>query len=265
MYLCIDIGNSTIHFGLYHSNNDEIVVDFKIPSRVYSSDEIGIFLISTLKLHKIDILSLTSVGISSVVPVLNPTLISMSEKYIRIIPTFLDNRYHHINLSTYNANGLGADRLSASIASTYLYPNTNLVVIDCGTANTISIIDKDGVYISGAILPGIYTSILALKEKTALLPTIELKKPQDVLLNTTQNHLLSGSYYLFLGGIKQIIKEMTSELKLDDFYTICCGGNGLIFKEECLYDVYINDLVLFGIKIFLSSYNQDIASSRHNV
>ena len=50
-----------------------------------------------------------------------------------------------------------------------------------GTATTLSVIDKDGVYRGGMIIPGLKLSVEALYTKTSLLPRISLEKPLHLI------------------------------------------------------------------------------------
>ena len=72
---------------------------------------------------------------------------------------------------------VGADRLANAAAVATLFPGESVVVVDFGTAVTFDIIDDRPAYIGGVIAPGLDAMRHYLHERTALLPEIELKRP----------------------------------------------------------------------------------------
>ena len=73
-----------------------------------------------------------------------------------------------------NPKTLGSDLIVDVAAAIHEHP-LPLVVIDMGTATTMSVADKHGNYIGGVILPGLRVSLNSLSGKTAQLPTSVLK------------------------------------------------------------------------------------------
>ena len=64
---------------------------------------------------------------------------------------------------------LGADRLAAAVGTAALYPASDIMIVDFGTAITIDYV-VDGAFLGGNISPGVTTRFRALKEFTACLP-----------------------------------------------------------------------------------------------
>jgi len=90
--------------------------------------------------------------------------------------------------STYPPEKLGIDRIAAALGALTLYPNTNLIVIDMGTATTIDAIDQNKHFLGGSILAGMQTSLEALTSKSAALPDISvdtLRPNQPILGKNT--------------------------------------------------------------------------------
>ena len=71
---------------------------------------------------------------------------------------------------------VGADRIVNSVAAHNRYGG-NLIVIDFGTATTLTCVSEDGSFLGGAIAPGIKTQAAALFEHTAKLPNVDLELP----------------------------------------------------------------------------------------
>jgi type III pantothenate kinase len=102
---------------------------------------------------------------------------------------------------------LGIDRALAiyGAGETYHYP---CLVIDAGTALTVTGIDSDRVLIGGAILPGLRSQFRTLDRQTAALPEIIVSSELPPLwaLNT-QDAIASGIIYTLVAGIYNYISN----------------------------------------------------------
>ena len=98
------------------------------------------------------------------------------------------------------------------------------LIIDAGTALTLTGIDGDRTFIGGAILPGLKLQFDSLSTKTAALPNISLpKKLSDRWANNTENSIISGILYTVLGGIKTFIDDWL--IKYPESKIILTGGD----------------------------------------
>ena len=86
---------------------------------------------------------------------------------------------------------LGADLVVGAVAATDKYPKP-MIVFDMGTANTMSVIDKEGRFLGGAILAGLQLSVDALSSGTSQLPHIQLSVPKKVVCSNTVECMQSG-------------------------------------------------------------------------
>ena len=67
---------------------------------------------------------------------------------------------------------LGHDRLANMAGAMAVRPNSNVLVIDCGTCITYSLL-HEGIFIGGSIAPGVRMRYRALHEFTGKLPSVE--------------------------------------------------------------------------------------------
>ncbi len=110
---------------------------------------------------------------------------------------------------------VGIDRLlNAIAANARRQPGQIAIVIDSGTATTVDLVDGNGAFRGGAILPGFEMGAKALNEYTALLPLIQHHRlhdrvPPPVGRNTTEA-LESGLYWGHIGAVKQLIESIQS-------------------------------------------------------
>ena len=91
--------------------------------------------------------------------------------------------------------------------------NHAAVVVDVGTAITVDLVSDEGVFLGGAILPGIAMAARALHTFTDLLPWIdmsELLAAPPALGTTTHDALRSGLFWGAVGAIRQLIVELAA-------------------------------------------------------
>ncbi len=255
MILCIDVGNTQIHGGVFH--NDELILQFRKTSRQeFSSDEIGIFLKSVLRENKIDSDNVNGISVCSVVPDLNHSLRAGCIKYFDIEPFFLKPGVKTgLKIKYRNTVEVGADRIANAIAAIHAFPNKNIIVIDFGTATTFCAISKNKEYLGGIILPGIKISMEALESKTAQLPVVEIKEMKEVIGRSTIESIQSGLYFGQIGIVKELKTRIIAETFKDDPpVVIGTGGFSRLFENVNLFDLIIPTLVLNGLLI---AYNMN--------
>ena len=101
-----------------------------------------------------------------------------------------------------NKKQIGSDRLANAISVFKKYKN--YIIIDFGTATTFDVV-KSNNYIGGVIAPGVQTSLNNLSSKASLIPNIKLKKIKKILGKNTNNSVISGFYWGYIGLINKII------------------------------------------------------------
>jgi type III pantothenate kinase len=248
MILCIDIGNSQIHGGVF--NGEELTVQFRKTSRQqFSSDEIGLFLKTVLRENEVDPTKITGISICSVVPDLNHSIRNGCIKYFRKEPFFLKAGVKTgLKIKYRNPLEVGTDRIANAIAATILFPNKNIIVIDFGTATTFCAISKSKDYIGGVILPGIRISMEVLESKAAQLPRVEIKKTETVVGRSTIESIQSGLFFGQVGTVKELKERIIEEVFKDDPpVVIGTGGFSSLFENENLFDLILPTLVLKGL------------------
>lgn len=248
MLLSLDIGNSQIHGGIF--SDEHIILQFRKSSKFsVSSDEIGIFLRAILRENGIDFREIKNIALCSVVPDVNYSIKNGCKKYFGIEPFVLQAGVKTtLKIKYHNPAEVGSDRIANAIASTTLYPNRNIIVIDFGTATTFDVITKNKEYLGGAILPGLKISMEALENKTAKLSSVEIEVPSRVTGKNTRESIQSGLYYSQIGAAKELIQRISKEeFSEDKPFIIGTGGFVNMFAKEKLFDIIDTELVLKGI------------------
>ncbi|ACC97952.1 Putative transcriptional activator [Elusimicrobium minutum Pei191] len=252
MILTLDVGNTQIFGGVYEGDN--LKLTFRKTSKgTLTSDELGLFLRQVLRENGLDPKKIREVGVSSVVPDINRTIHNSCMKYLGLEPFMIGPGIKTgLNIRGRDAANLGADRVADAIAAMNIYPDRNLLIIDFGTANTYDAISKNKEYKGGAIQIGVSTSLNALIQNAALLSKVEILDPGGAASLTTEGQIQAGLYYGNLGAIKEFITRIKKEcFGNEESIVIGTGGMGRLFESAKVFDVYLPDLVILGIKIAL--------------
>ena len=92
-------------------------------------------------------------GLCSVVPALTGPLTRRIERTFGVKPRLLDGAAPHgLRIGYRQPAELGTDRLAAALGAQAAYPGRNVIVVDCGTATTVTALTADGRLAGGAIL-----------------------------------------------------------------------------------------------------------------
>ncbi len=247
MILVIDIGNTTMEFGLYEG--DSLTGVFRLGSkRDITSDEVGLFVTQFFEYRKLSVSDVSDVIISSVVPQVNYSVCSAVRKYFDREPLVIGENIFCSMPNLYeNPKEVGADRLVDSYAAFKKYGGP-LIIVDFGTATTCEAVSEKGEYLGGIIYPGIKTSMDALYEKAAKLPKIEILKPEFALGKNTVSSMQSGAYYGYLGAIDMMVRNLKATIG-ENAKVVATGGFARLFAEEKLFDYIDQRLPLEGIKM----------------
>ncbi|MBC8467016.1 MAG: type III pantothenate kinase [Candidatus Marinimicrobia bacterium] len=250
MILCLDVGNTSIHGGVF--NEKRLILQFRKTSSFRgSSDEIGIFLRSVLNENDLDPKQISHIGICSVVPDAIHSLRNACIKYFGMRPFELGpGAKTGLKINYRNPAEVGADRIAAAVAAVDQFPGKNLILIDFGTATTFDVVTKDKVYQGGTIIPGLQISMEALEQKAAKLPPVEIVKREKVVGRSTMGSIQSGLYFGQMGMVKELIKEITRESFPEEKpVVVATGGFSNLYRNDNLFHIIVPELVLLGIHI----------------
>ena len=256
MIICLDVGNSHIYGGIFA--DERIIMRFRhLTNNGSTSDQLGVFLKNLLRESDIDPREIKNIAIGSVVPSIDYTLRAACKKYFNIEPFILRGGVKTgIKIKTHNQQETGADLIASCIAAAQFYANRNMVLIDLGTATTLTALSADKEFLGVSILPGLRISMEALEDKTAKLFPVEIQKPEKIIGRTTTESIQSGLYYGHLGSIKEIIRGITQEAFANKTPLIIgTGGFVHLFEKENIFNVIDPDLVLHGLRLALELNN----------
>ncbi len=249
MLLTIDVGNTNITMGVFRE--EELLGMFRMTTkRPRTSDEYGMTICGILEHRSIDPKEIKAVIIASVVPDIMHSLTSAIIKYLDTVPLIVSPESDTgIRVVTDNPSRTGPDRIVNAVAG-YARAGGSAIVIDFGTATTYDLIGPDGTLEACIIAPGIETAGRSLWGGAAMLPAIQIKKPESILARETVSGMQGGLVFGAIGQTEYIVKKMKEESGYTDAYVIATGGLGkIIAKETECIDLYDPQLTLNGLRL----------------
>ena len=255
MITVIDVGNTNITIGVMQG--EEVIASFRLTtSQRRTSDEFAAVFYALFHGKGIDENKVEGVVISSVVPKIMHSLRNSIYKFFNLEPIIVGAGIKTgIQIRTENPKSLGADRIVDLVAGHYLYKGP-LIVIDFGTATTYDYLSGEGVFEFGLTSPGIETSAIALWNKAAQLPEIEIKMPASIKCKNTITSMQGGLIFGYIGQTEYIIKKIKEEV--GETKVIATGGLGrIIYNATDMIDEYDPNLSFKGMKIIYDKNRGD--------
>ena len=248
MILAIDIGNTNVVLGGIEGN--DILFEARMATdSIKTSDQYCAELKNILALFDVVPSMIDGTIVASVVPpVLNSfrtAIRKLTGKSCLVVGPGIRTG---LNIRMDNPTEIGSDLIVASVAAIHDY-GAPLLIVDMGTATTITAIDKDGVYTGGCICPGVRISADALTTRAALLPGINLDEPKRAIGRNTIDCMRSGIMLGAAAMLDGLIDRMEDELG-QQATVVATGGIAKFVIPLCRRSViYDRNLLLKGLSI----------------
>lgn len=142
---------------------------------------------------------------------------------------------------------LGADRLVDALAAMYLV-GAPAIAVDCGTATTVTVVDREGTLRGGAIMPGLSTAAAALGERTAQLPLVTPGTVGGPWGEDTETSIRTGLVVGHAGAIRALVERARRGLGAEA-PVLLTGGWGELVAAELGYP-YHADLTALGAVLY---------------
>lgn len=246
MILAVDVGNTNIVIGCLEQGEIKNTVRVRTePGR--TAAEYGIELMQLFDFFGIDRRGFEGAILSSVVPPVNEPLRQAIEmltgvKCLIVGPGMKTG----MNVRIDDPGTLGCDLVVGGVAAIAEY-GAPVIVLDLGTATTITLIDENKCFRGGAILPGIKLSYAALAAGTSLLPDISITPPKKCIATNTVDCMRSGAVFGTAATIDGMVDRMEAELGLP-CKVVATGGLASKITPYCRREVVCDDhLLLKGL------------------
>lgn len=187
-------------------------------------------------------------------------ILSTVKEYPSEIDEFLGQRYntvffsHHTSVPILNKYStpetLGKDRLAGVVGARQLFPASDNLVIDAGTAITYDLITAAGEYLGGAISPGIAMRYKALHTFTSRLPLLDYYNNAQLIGDDTSTCIHSGVLNGAVAEMEGIIQRY--QLLYPALKIILTGGDHNYFDKRLKIKTFAApNLVLGGLNLIL--------------
>jgi type III pantothenate kinase len=243
MNLTIDIGNTFTKFSIFKEDN--IISSFKF-------NELTVNQLISLNKNYPGLEKAILSTVKKYSPELKKYLFQNFKKFIELdnnTPVPVENCYE-------SKNTLGNDRIAAAVGANYLYPDTNLLLIDAGTAVTYDFVNENNQYMGGKISPGLEMRFRALHQFTGKLPLIQKGDINKLYGITTEESIRAGVENGLIYETDKTIdsfKEFYRNLKV-----IITGGDAIFFDKKLKNSFFVNfNLTALGLNRILI-YNGEI-------
>jgi len=123
------------------------------------------------------------------------------------------------------------------------------VVADFGTAITIDCVSDNGIFLGGAILPGLHVGAEALARRTALLPEVRLARPEWVFGKDTRQAIVGGLVYGARGALRELTEAYATELGRWPPVIATGGDAELVAGGYDIVQAIVPDLCLLGVAL----------------
>ena len=246
MILTIDIGNSNIVLG--GVRDQEIVFEARLRTEVTkTSDQYCVDLKILMEVYGVSNKDIEGTIIASVVPQVLNSMRTAIQKLTGKVPLVVGPGLKTgLNILLENPGQTGADLVVADVAALREH-KPPLIVIDMGTATTMSVLDKNGAHIGGCIIPGVKISMDALTDKTALLPGLQLDQPKKAIGRNTIDAMRSGIMLGTACMLDGMVERMEAELGCKTT-VIITGGIAKFIVPMCKTPmIYDKDLLIKGL------------------
>jgi len=158
-----------------------------------------------------------------------------------------------LDVTVKDPKAVGVDRVCQAAAA-YDRIETGCTIVSFGTAVTVDLVDDDGTFLGGAILPGVAMQMRALHQFTAALPTAEPGIPELPYGTDTVEAIQTGVCRGLVGAVRGIVEGYATHLNHWP-QVVATGGNAALLMPLCDFiDTWTTDLTLRGIGLAYTNH-----------
>jgi type III pantothenate kinase len=141
---------------------------------------------------------------------------------------------------------LGADRWVGALAAWRLHGRA--VVLDCGSATTVNLVDADGTFRGGAIAPGLRALAAGMAAATPALPAPDLDAAIAMPPRATQAAVDTGVLLGWCGLVERLAAAALHASRGPATLVVTGGNAERLLRHTRLRPVHVPDLVHRGLR-----------------
>jgi type III pantothenate kinase len=242
MNLVIDIGNTQVKYAIF--SNKKIL-------KTFIEDELNLAFIDELINQYPDLKKAILCSVKEENEDFINSLDAKFDLFIKLdsnTPIPLENLYE-------SKETLGSDRIAAAVGANSLFPCSNLLIIDAGTAITYDLVDENNRYLGGNISPGLEIRYKALHEFTKKLPLVEKSSDFPLIGKTTKEAIRAGVQLGIISEMDAMIEKIKNNWI--NCKAILTGGDSFFFDEKLKNTIFVMfELTLLGLNRIIE-YNAE--------
>ena len=246
MILTIEIGNSTITLG--GVEGEDIRFECRINTdRVKTSDTYCIDLKTLFEVYGVELSEIEGVIIASGVPQVLNSVRTAIRKLLGKEPLVVGPGIKTgLDIRLENPGQMGAGLVAADVAALAEH-KPPMIIIDMGTATTMTVLDPQGAHLGGCVCPGVKIGLDALTARTSLLPGIQLDSPKQAIGRSTADAMRSGVMFGTAAMLDGMIDRFRKETGWD-FTVVATGDLARRIVPLCRHGIHFDrHLIIKGL------------------
>ena len=248
MILTIDVGNTNVVLGCVENGEIKSILRLATNTNDLPNDY-ALKMRQSFEFDGIDYRNFEGAILSSVVPQVNRAIRSAVRKLTGLECIIVGAGIKTgVNVKIDDPGTLAGDLITGTVGALALY-EPPIIIVDMGTATTMVVVDGDGAYIGGAIIPGVNLSYEALSQGTSLLPNISIEAPRKCIASNTVDSMKSGAVFGTAAMIDGMVESMEEEMG-QKATVVATGGLSRCVVQYCRHEIKLEpELLLKGLAI----------------
>ena len=259
MIFTINVGNRHVEIGLMESH-EPVLHDFVDTDVRKTALEYALDLLRVLERNGFSPENATGGIVSSVVPQLSLILAQAAERVFGVTPYVASVRKQHsLQIALDDPNTLGTNLLADAVAVRAFY-GCPAIFADLGTATAVGVLDAEGIYQGGVIMPGLQTSVNALFGGTAALPALKLTEASTVFSRETVACINAGALFGGAGALDGMLDRLAEELGAEPQVILTGRPAELLLPHLEHHAVYDPALTLKGLSLLYEERQKEVSA-----
>lgn len=254
MLLVMDIGNSNTLWGVY--DGERLLHHWRSETRASrTTDEWGLQLAGFFHLAGLRMQDISGAAVANVVPPTSHAVETLCRRYLECTPLVVTVQTAGMPIRYPRPDEVGADRLVDCVAAYRKYPQA-LIVVDFGTATTFDYVDAEGAYWGGPIAPGLGIANEVLFEQTSKLPSVPIRRTEQLIPRTTVEAIQSGVFHGYVGLVDHLVASLSREVKTNPLVVATGGFAGQVAQASQTIKIVERFLTLDGLRILWNTHQK---------
>lgn len=248
LLLAVDVGNSHTKLGLFAGQR--LLHTWRLATDAQATADELAMRVAALSGHRgTPLRAIAGLVVGSVVPPLAEVWLQIAERYLECPGVAVDHQATGgVRLEVERPPQVGADRIADAVAAWCVH-GAPAIVVDLGTATKVDAVAAGGVYLGGAIAPGVGVSSEALFGRAALLHRVPMEVPAGALGKDTAAQLQAGIAFGLAGQVDALVRRVRAEMGGAERVIATGGWSALLARVSDAITTVDPALTLQGLRL----------------